>query len=47
MRRRMRPTIERAIGSGDFETAEAQKALNKQGREIATRMTKSGVVDAD
>ena len=44
----MRPTIERAYWSRDFETAEAQKACTKQGREIATRVTKSSAsVDAD
>jgi hypothetical protein len=36
----MRHTIERAYWSGDFETAEAQKARTKQGRGIATRATK-------
>jgi hypothetical protein len=39
----MRPTIERAYWEGDFETAEAQKARTRQGRRIATRVTKSGV----
>jgi len=39
----MRPTIERAYWSRDFETAEAQKACTKQGRGIATRATKGGV----
>jgi hypothetical protein len=44
----MRPTIEQAYWSRDFDTAEAQKAWTKQGREIATRVTKSGAgVDAD
>jgi hypothetical protein len=44
----MRPTIERAYWSRDFETTEAQKACTKQRREIATRVTKSGAgVDAD
>jgi hypothetical protein len=39
---------ERAYGSRDFETAEAQKACTKQGRAIATRVTKSSAgVDAD
>jgi hypothetical protein len=39
----MRPTIEQVYWSGDFETAEAQKACTKQGRGIATRVTKGGV----
>jgi hypothetical protein len=39
----MRPTIERAYWSGDFENAEAQKACTRQGRGIATRATKGGV----
>jgi hypothetical protein len=44
----MRPTIEQAYWSRDFDTAEAQKAWTKQGREIAIRVTKSGAgVDAD
>jgi hypothetical protein len=44
----MRPTIEQAYWSRDFDTAEAQKACTKQGRGIVTRMTKSGAgVDAD
>ena len=44
----MRPTIERAYWSRDFDTAEAQKACTKQGRRIPTRVTKSGAsVDAD
>ena len=44
----MRPTIERAYWSRDFDTAEAQKACTKQGRGIATRVTKSSAgVDAD
>jgi hypothetical protein len=38
----MRPTIERAYWSRDFET-EAQKAHTRQGRGIATRATKGGV----
>jgi hypothetical protein len=41
----MRTTIEQAYWSRDFETAEA---CTEQGREIATRVTKSGAgVDAD
>jgi hypothetical protein len=44
----MRPTIEQAYWSRDFDTVEAQKAYTKQGRGIATRVTKSGAgVDAD
>ena len=44
----MRPTIERAYWSRDFETVEAQKACTKKGGEFATRVTKSGAgVDAD
>ena len=44
----MRPTIEQAYWSRDFETAKAQKACTKQGQGIATRVTKSGAgVDAD
>ena len=39
----MRHTIEQAYRSGDFETAEAQKARTRQGRGIATRATKGGV----
>jgi hypothetical protein len=48
MRRKDETTIERAYWSRDFKTAEAQKACTKQGREIATRVTKSGAsVDAN
>jgi len=39
----MRPTIERAYWSRDFETAKARKACTEQGRGIATGVTKSGV----
>jgi hypothetical protein len=39
----MRPMIERAYWSRDFKTAEAQKACTKQGRRIATRVSKGGV----
>jgi hypothetical protein len=39
----MRPTIEWAYWSGDFETVEAQKARTRQGRGIATRVTKGGM----
>ena len=40
----MRPTIERAYWSRDFETAEDRKpTLGKQGRGIATRVTRGGV----
>jgi hypothetical protein len=31
------------IRSGHFETTKARKALTKQGREIATKVTKSGI----
>ena len=40
----MRPTIERAYWSRDFETAKAQKACTKQGQGIATRVTKTALV---
>jgi hypothetical protein len=44
----MRPTIERAYGSRDFETAKAQKACTKQRQAIAAQVTKSGAsVDVD
>jgi hypothetical protein len=41
----MRPTIERAYRRGRFR---GRRSLHQQGREIATRVTKSGAgVDAD